>query len=225
MRFLIMLILASMSVLGDRYYGGLPASQQGFSKLAIIFQQYGVLDFLLPFLLVFAVTFAILKQMHIFESRKVSAIISMCIGLLFVVPHVLGTYQSYLGYDPVVVLIRSIPSVSMVLIACLMLIVLAGLFDVEYQDTAQGIIGLVAMIFILYIFGAALDFWGGPGASFDWWTPETTQITIILLVFGLIVWFITHEEKSQPEDKFWKRFGKGMFQPHGTRGDRRRGSS
>ena len=47
--------------------------------------------------------------------------------------------------------------------------------------------------FIVYIFGASLQIWRGPYDIFYWWTAEITELVLIILVFGLIVWFITKE--------------------------------
>ena len=188
-----------------------------FDTLIHYFQTYGVLDFILPFILVFTIVFAVLQKTKILgEKKNFKVIIALVLGLLFVVPHILGTYP--LGYDPVAVLNETLPSISLVAIAAVMLLILLGIFGTEFLAPAKSIIALVSVIFIVYIFGASLNLWRGPYDIFYWWTTETTELLLIILVFGLIVWFVTKEPGSSRsvEDRvegfskiIGKFFGKG----------------
>lgn len=175
-------------------------AQPSFSNLAIYFQQYGVLDFLLPFILVFTIVFAILQKTKILgdpeKNKNFNVIISLVLGLLFVVPHITGTYP--LGYDPVAVLNQALPSVSLVAIAAVMLLLLMGIFGAGFLEPAKPIIALISIGFIAYIFGASLNIWRGPYDIFYWWTAATTELMVTILAFALIVWFIT----KKPSDKF-----------------------
>ena len=87
-----------------------------FSNLAYYFQQWGVMDFLLPFLLVFTIIFAVMQRTKILGDKKnYNVIVALIVGLLFVVPHIMGSYP--LGYDPVQVMNESLPSISLVAVA------------------------------------------------------------------------------------------------------------
>ena len=164
-----------------------------FNTLIYYFQAYGVVDFLLPFLLVFTIVFAVSSRIDwLSENKNFRTVIAVVIGLLFVVPHVMGTYP--LGYDPVQVLNESIPSISLVIVAAVMMLILLGLFGAEIREKGHTMIGIAAVAFVIYIFGASLKFWRGPYDIWGWWTSGTTELIIILLIFGLIVKFITGDD-------------------------------
>lgn len=172
---------------------------EGFNQLAYYFQNYGVMDFLLPFLLVFTIVFAVMQKTKILGDKKnFNVIIALVLALLFVIPHIMGSYP--LGYDPVQVMNEVLPSISLVAIAAIMLLLLMGIFGAGFAKASTPIIAFAAIAFVVYIFGASLDIWTGPTDAFSWWTPETTELMLIILVFGLVVWFITKEPSK----------GKGM---------------
>ena len=130
----------------------------GFSNLAYYFQQYGVLDFLLPFVLSFTIIYAVTGVLPLFKDHKnFRVIIALSIALTFVVPHILGTYP--LGYDPVQVLNETIPSISLIAISVVMLLILMGLFSgvLLWGDLSNPYIWL--LIFVVGSFGilGALD--------------------------------------------------------------------
>ena len=120
-------------------------------------------------------------------------------------PHISGTYP--IGYDPVQIINETLPSISLVAIAAIMLLLLMGIFGTGFASAAKPIIAIVAVIFIVYIFGSSLNIWTGPYDTFYWWTPETTELLIIILVFGLVVWFITKE----PEEGAGTKTIKGVW--------------
>ncbi len=164
-------------------------------RLVTFLQEYGVLDFLLPFILVFTIIFAVLEKTKILGGKKnFNVVIALVLGLLFVVPHLLNFYP--LGYDPVLVLNQTLPSIALVAVASVMILILMGVFGAGFADTGRNLVGLVALIFVVYIFGASLNLWNGPYDVFSWWTEDVTELVIVILVFGLIVWFITKPDNS-----------------------------
>jgi len=165
-------------------------------RFVTLLQDYGVLDFLLPFILVFTIVFAVLEKSHILGNKKnFNVIIALVLGLLFTVPHIIGVYP--LGYDPVAVLNQTLPSIALVGVAAVMVLILMGLFGRSFQDTGANLIGLLALAFVVYIFGAALNLWRGPYDVFSWWTAEVTELVLVLLVFGLVIKFITADDSSK----------------------------
>ena len=176
----------------------------GFSNLAYYFQQYGVLDFLLPFVLSFTIIYAVTGVLPLFKDHKnFRVIIALSIALTFVVPHILGTYP--LGYDPVQVLNETIPSISLIAISVVMLLILMGLFGAEFSASAMPILAILAIGFVAYVFGASLNWWNGPWDLFSWWSAEVTELMVILLVFGLVVYFIVKEPGTGDTGKnIWK---------------------
>lgn len=175
----------------------------GFQTLATYFQAYGVMDFLIPFILVFTIVFAVMQKTQILGDKKnFNVIIAFVLALLFVAPHVMGSYP--LGYDPVQIMNETLPSISLVAVAAIMLLLLMGIFGTGFADAAKPIIAIIAIGFVVYIFGASLNVWRGPYDVFYWWTAEVTELLIIILVFGLIVWFITKEPSQGEGQKILK---------------------
>ena len=113
---------------------------------------------------------------------------------MFVVPHAMGSYP--LGYDPVEVLNATLPSISLVAIAAMMVLLLMGIFGAGWADKFMPIVAFASLGFVVYIFGSALNFWTGPYDAFGWWSAEVTELMIILAVFGLIIWFITKDSSG-----------------------------
>ncbi|MBS3166393.1 hypothetical protein J4444_04685 [Candidatus Woesearchaeota archaeon] len=181
----------------------------GYNSWVNVLQQYGVLDFLLPFLLVFTIIYAVLSKTKILggeEKKQFNIIVALVLALLFVVPHMLGTYP--LGYDPVAVLNATLPSISLVAVAAIMLLLLMGVFGTDFSKTAAPFIAVIAILFVIYIFGASLNVWRGPYDIFYWWTTDVTELLIVLIVFGLIVYFITKEPTKTSGNRVMESFGK-----------------
>ena len=166
-----------------------------FYNVATYFQAYGIMDILLPFILVFTIVFAVMQKTKILGDKKqFNVVIALILGLLFVAPHIGGTYP--LGYDPVQVMNETLPSISLVSVAAIMLLILMGIFGTGFAAAATPIIALASLGFVIYIFGSSLHLWNGPYDAFSWWSPEITELMIVLLIFCLIIWFITREPTS-----------------------------
>ena len=172
-------------------------------------ETWGVADVLLPFVLIFTIVFAVMNKTEILGKNKknINIMISLVMGLAVVFPHVLGIYPAQ--SDPVNIINRALPDVSIVLVAIVMLLLLIGLLggEVKWLGTSiSGWIALVCFLIILYIFGRAAGWWSGGLPNWLRWldNPDTQAIIIILLIFGIIVWFITKDERMQ-EGTFLKR--------------------
>ena len=85
------------------------------------------------------------------------------------------------------------PSISLVSIAAIMVLLLMGIFGADFSAAAAPWIAFLALGFVAYIFGASLGLWRGPYDVFYWWSSEVTELMIVLLIFGLIVWLIVRE--------------------------------
>ena len=102
------------------------------SNFGATLENIGVMDFFLPFLLVFAIIFAVLKRIKILgDRRNINGVVALILALLFVMPHIMGTYP--LGYDPVQVMNEVLPSISLVAIAAIMLLILMGIFGADFS--------------------------------------------------------------------------------------------
>ena len=123
----------------------------GFDRLAYIFESLGVMDFLLPFIIVFTIMYAVLLTMPLFkDNKKFSIVLAMAFGLLFVVPHITGDYP--LGVDPVEIMNNSLPQIALVAIASVMMLILLGVFGSDLSENAAPFVLLIAVGFTVFIF-------------------------------------------------------------------------
>lgn len=174
--------------------------------------RWGLTDVLLPFLLIFVIVFAILQKTRILgEGKKnLNTIIAIVVGLLVVIPHVTGRFPA--NADPVEIINEALPQVSIVLVAVIFLLIMIGVFGQEYVFlgvSAPGWIAFFSLIVIILIFGGAAGWWRGDfGRTLeDFFGTEGIAIAIMLLVFGIVIAWITSESKEREERTVLNRFG------------------
>ena len=169
---------------------------------------WGLVDVLLPFLLIFAIIFAIMQKTKIFGDRKnINVIVALVIGLLTVIPHVTGTYPA--GMDVVEIMNASLPSVSLVIVGVIMLLILIGIFGGEarmFGMAAPTWIAVISIVVILFIFGGAAGWWGGYGWAEGFFGSDAIAIIVMLLIFGIIISFITSADTKEDVSTM-RRFG------------------
>lgn len=180
--------------------------------LADTLQRWGFVDFILPFLLIFTVVFAILQKVKIFgseaETRKFNIVIALVIGLSVVIPHALGLYPP--GKDVVEIMLKAIPNVSIVVVAILMALLIIGMMGAKMEiggKSLSGWIALIAFIVVIWIFGSAAGWWNAPWFYRFTANQDLMALVVTILVFAIIIWFVTHEPKDKPEDQ---KFGKKL---------------
>ncbi|MEM4397709.1 MAG: hypothetical protein QW757_03750 [Candidatus Woesearchaeota archaeon] len=171
---------------------------QTFTDWILILDRMGVLEVLLPFLLVFTIAFAVLQKSLILgqNSKKFNSIVAMVIGFVTVMPHIVGR-----GPDVVPVINNALPNVSLLMIASMMVLLMIGVFGPNvsvYNTQLVPIVVLFSAIAVGYSFIAAAG--GLPLVPFlnD---PDTWNLIVALLVFGIVVWFITKEETKNPNQR------------------------
>ena len=80
----------------------------------------------------FTIVYAVTARLSLFKDHKnFQVIIALVLALIFVVPHITGTYP--LGYDPVQVMNETLPSISLVSIAAIMVLLLMGIFGADFS--------------------------------------------------------------------------------------------
>jgi hypothetical protein len=168
-----------------------------FRDALLTLENLGLLDVLLPFLLVFTIAFAVLQKSKILgpDSKRFNVIISFVLAMTVVIPHVLGIQPSVVD-----IINKALPNISLLMVAFMMALLLIGVFgqDVNIGGTQlEGWVVMFSFVAVAYIFlvsGGLLD---RPPPWLSWLVdPETKSILIAVLVFGIIVWFITKEEKA-----------------------------
>lgn len=164
--------------------------------------RWGLTEVMLPFLLIFVIVFAILQKTRILgESKKnLNVVVGIIVGLLVVIPHV--THRFSPASDPVLIINNSLPQVGIVLVAIVFLLILIGVFGqdvVMLGMTAPGWISLISLIIIIVIFGGSAGWWDDSfgNALERIFGAEGIAIAIMLLVFGIIIAWITSEPKAE----------------------------
>src|SRR3989338_7755281 len=120
-----------------------------------ILESWGLTDIILPFLIIFIIMFATLQKTKILGEgkRRFNVIFALAVAALVVVPHVLGTYPPQ--YDVVRMMKESIPNVSIIVVAIIMLLTIIGVLGGERNwmgGPLSGWVAIAAIIAIIWIF-------------------------------------------------------------------------
>ncbi|MBD3313962.1 hypothetical protein GF345_05965 [Candidatus Woesearchaeota archaeon] len=189
-----------------------------FDNAIIWLDQIGVADVIVPFFLVFAIVFAILQKTRILGDPKkvknLNVMIALLLGLGVVIPHVTGRYPTQ--YDIVEIMNRALPQVSLIIVAVIMILLLIGMFGGEANWVTgpfAGFIAVIAFILVIYIFGAAANLW--EYITWLYWldNPDTQALIVVLLVFGLITYFIVREPKESKGEGMLKNISDFFKKP------------
>jgi len=188
------------------YYGG-------FQGLIYTLEQWGVIDVILPFILIFTIVFAVLEKTEVLgkdesKTKKYAAVIAMVLAFAVVVPHVTGSY--YYGFDAVEIINRALPQVGLLLTAIVMMLLTIGLWTGKKPSGQQGIgvwFTLASGLLVIVIFIASIGWWSVPSWLLGLLNSQVIALVIAVLVFGIIMKFITGTEKTfdQKQDLEKKR--------------------
>jgi hypothetical protein len=164
-----------------------------FQSTIRILEGWGLMDVLLPFLLMFVIVFAILQKTNILGKTKknFNVMVALIVALMVVIPHVLGTYPA--GFDVVDIMNMVVPQISLIIVAILMLLLLLGLFG---GASIPGAVAAIAGLVVLFIFLGTTEWLYGLDWLYDFFGAEVISFIIVILIFGLIIWFITSEPKE-----------------------------
>ena len=192
-----------------------------FQNFIASLDSMGVTDVLLPFILVFTIVFAVLQKTKILGEEKdgrprknFNSVIALVMGLAVVIPHVLGSYPDP-RYDVVNIINTALPNVSIVLVAVIMMLLIIGVFGGEVNIAGSSLAGwavLFAIAATIFIFGSAAEWFQLPEWLYFIEDPATQSLIIVVLVFALIIWFVTKEDKEKKpgELSFMEGLGKVM---------------
>lgn len=173
-------------------------------------QNWGFSDAILPFLLFFAILFAILQKIKLFKDgddadRKLNAIIAFVISAMIVVPHILGTIPR--SMDPVVIMYNILPASAIIIVTLAVVMILMGLTEYKTGAPLLLALGLGSIALIVYLF--ITNMFPNIGLNPIIKDPKLQSLVIVLLVFGLIVWFIMRspgeKDKSTPKVNLLKQ--------------------
>jgi hypothetical protein len=173
-------------------------STASFNDVFLVLEQYGALDSLLPFLLIFTVIFAFLQKGKFLGDGKknFNVMVAFIISAMTIIPHLIGTYP--LGADPILIINNAIPNVSVWIIFLVMLWIVIGMLGggIGIGSTMGSVLALISFIVIVVIFGQSAGWWNGgvlPAGLGGLLTPETVGIIVVVAAFVIVVMFITGE--------------------------------
>ena len=176
-----------------------------FDNVLALLQTFGFFRVVLPFLLVFAIVYAILQKTHVLgeegKTKTISSIIALVMAFFFI------------AYTPVVNAIATLlPSASFLLIIVVLIMMVMALIGFKFEGIGDkptiwmGIVGIVVVVIFLAIAGNSLgssvpalyafsQFMSG-SIAVD--IPAETQaflvaLAIIIGFIGIILYAVTRE--------------------------------
>jgi hypothetical protein len=175
-----------------------------FPEMIQRLESFGVLDVLLPFMLIFVISYAVLQKSNIMgdNKRPYNKVVAFVLAMSVVIPHVMNLYPA--GRDVVDIINNALPRVSLVMVAGMMVLLVIGVFgkDVSFMGTDMaGLVVVFSIISVAYIFLTSSGMLGLPPWLNFLEDEETQSLVITLLVFGIIIWFITKEPKEKGTER------------------------
>jgi len=167
------------------FYGG------SVGGILAYWESIGLFSHVLPFLLIFALTFGILTKTKVFQdNRAINGIIALSVGLLV------------LQFNFVAVFFSEIfPRVGVGLAVILVLLILAGLFfDPDNKGVGYFLLAVGIIIFLIVVFQSLA--W--TGSAWTWWLYDTWPQIILVLLFLAVVGTIIGSGKPKNPNSTYK---------------------
>lgn len=162
----------------------------GFTQLDALLQMwasFGVFSVLIPFVLVFAVVFAILEKSRILGAhRGIDIIVSMAVALLALQWDFMPRFFAEI-----------FPRLGMAIAVLLSLVILVGMFITTQSRNVYYII-LASIAFIIFIIMLIQTYGGFAWTSSWFWQQWRSQIIVGLIIIGIIVVVATTKRAEQP---------------------------
>jgi hypothetical protein len=181
-----------------QYGGGI------FQDTFYYLQQWGILDVLIPFMLIFTIVYAVLQKINIFAKKdatgkdigagkRFNAIIALAITLTAIIPHVLGTYPP--GTDIIVIINNSLPEVVLLIVAVLLLMIMLGLVYGEWPagTALAGIAAIGSAVILIGIFLSNII----TIPILSYLDPQLQTLIVVIVVFGLVFLYVTYESEGK----------------------------
>ncbi len=160
-------------------WAGLGGGGFSFPEMLNYLERYGFFAYILPFLLVFALVYAIISQIKMFKDNKgASVIIALAIGFLSLIGGFVPTFFATI-----------FPRFGIGLSIMLVAIILAGVFVSEEHKAYKWVFfGLGGLVFLFVLFSSLSDWtFGGMGGWRFWWDQYAGLVIFVLLLVGVIV--------------------------------------
>lgn len=181
-----------------------PIGPGWFTQAFAFLQQLGLLESILPFILYFALLYAIIIQSGIFgapgerRARAISTVIAVSIALIPVIQHALSPSPN----DVISITNRFLPSIALLAIAILTVLVMIGIIvrpeaaEGGFWKTFRDFAPWIVLIIIVLIFIASLTTPFAPWANFFFilFDPTIVALVMAILVGGLVIAYVTSEK-------------------------------
>lgn len=181
-------MLEKMVFLSSYWYSGGEAGRFLYS-----WENAGVFDYLLPFLLIFSLVFVILTRIDLFgrDNRGTAGIIALAVGLMALRLDFVRTFFSEI-----------FPRLGVGLAVILVLLILVGVFIDPNRGAFMwillGIGGVIAVIILIQTAGALR--WSSGYWWYDNW-PLVAGLIFMLIVLGVIVGGGSRGERGRDDYK------------------------
>jgi len=195
-----------------------------FSGLLYSFDYRILTDAILPFALIFTILFSVLQTTKILgveedkktAKKKLNIMIALVMSLGAVIPHLTNSYTNP-SWDVVSIINKALPNVSLVAIIVVMILLVLGLVGktpkLYKSDSLGGGFTILAIVVVVGIFLAAADVFDRtyvPSWLYFIYDPQFQALVVALVIFGLIIKFITGDDSNKGEDKDKKKFFKNL---------------
>jgi len=149
----------------------------------------GVFSYVLPFLLIFAVTYGILSKIKVFEDNNaVNAIIAVAVGLLALQLDFVSTF-----------FMEIFPRFGMGLAVLLVFVILFGFFLNDQTDKQKwkdyAWIGIVIAVAVI-LWSVSAWQWGGDNFGIGYWLETNFWALVIGVLIVVAIYFITKKSAT-----------------------------
>ena len=177
-----------------------------FRDLIISLERMGILDVILPFILIFTLVFAVLEKTNILGDGKknFNVAVAFVMSMAVVIPHVTNSYPR--GTDIVVIINTFLPQVALLSVVIIMILITLGMFGAHTKILGEGgwkngfTIGSVVILLGLMLANLGLfNRYSIPRWLYFIFDSQFVTLIIALIVFGLIIRFITGDGLSDGE--------------------------
>lgn len=177
--------------------------------------QYGFLHWLLPFLFLFVLFFAVLQKVAIFRTKEaekdqtgkiikpakpnkpVNAVIAFVLAGMAVLPSALGRPYYFIGADPIAMIYDFLPEATVLLVAVLLMMTLLGVSGISIPSYLLGWIVFISAGLLLFTFLVGIfPFMFAPSLNFL--REPAVQVGIfVMLLIGIIGYLVFREPKTR----------------------------
>lgn len=148
---------------------------------------FGAFDVVLPFLLVFVLTYGVLNRTKVLDNNNVNAMIAFCIGFFAIIAtNVMNVLNALISY------------LIIVLIAGLMMAMVLGVSGISIGKKNKALAGIVLFMFAIAILAALIQ-----TGVLEWSTVSKLVWPAIITagLVGILAWNSKKNEEPKKEEK------------------------